>query len=57
MIAISVDNPEMVKKLHEKALSLGGSDEGAAGPRGGGNNEFAYCRDLDGNKLAFYCMG
>lgn len=38
-----------------KAVALGGSDEGAPGPRG--SNFFgAYFRDLDGNKLAAFCM-
>ena len=55
MTAIAVDNPEMVAKMHAKALSLGGTDEGAPGPRGE-KMEFGYCRDLEGHKLAFYCM-
>ncbi len=56
MVAIPVDRPELVGQLHAKALSLGGTDEGAPGPRGRRQTEFAYCRDLDGNKLAFFCM-
>ncbi|PHQ69645.1 MAG: glyoxalase [Sneathiella sp.] len=56
MAAILVDNPETVSKLHAKALSLGGADEGAPGPRGSGQMDFGYCRDLEGHKLAFYCM-
>jgi catechol 2,3-dioxygenase-like lactoylglutathione lyase family enzyme len=56
MVAITVDSPEMVAKVHAKALELGGSDEGAPGPRGGGGMNFGYCRDTEGNKLAFYCM-
>ena len=56
MVAISVDSVDKVAQLHAKALSLGGADEGAPGPRGTRKNEFAYCRDLDGNKLAFFCM-
>ncbi len=57
MVAINVESAEIVANLHAKALALGGTDEGAPGPRGGGKSQFAYFRDLDGNKLAFYCMG
>jgi len=49
-----------VRTLHAKALELGGADEGAPGVRGaGGSQAFyaAYARDLDGNKLCFYCVG
>lgn len=56
MVAIFVDSPEKVDKLHAKALYLGGTDEGAPGLRGSGKMHFAYCRDLEGHKLAFYCM-
>lgn len=57
MAAFSLENSESVDKLHEKALALGAVDEGAPGPRGSGQMYFAYCRDLEGHKLAFYCMG
>lgn len=55
MVALSAASPEQVQALHAKALALGGSDEGAPGPRG---EKFygAYFRDLDGNKLAAFCM-
>ena len=55
MVALSAANPEQVQALHAKALALGGADEGAPGPRG---EKFygAYFRDLDGNKLAAFCM-
>ncbi|MEY2622152.1 MAG: hypothetical protein RIT26_1972 [Pseudomonadota bacterium] len=55
MIALAASSPEQVQALHAKALALGGLDEGAPGPRGG---QFygAYFRDLDGNKLAAFCM-
>ncbi len=56
MVALMVDAPETVAKLHAKALELGGSDEGAPGPRGDNGMHFGYFRDLDGNKLAVYCM-
>jgi catechol 2,3-dioxygenase-like lactoylglutathione lyase family enzyme len=54
MVALSVPDSASIEKLHAKALALGASDEGAPGPRGN-NMFFAYVRDLDGNKLAFYC--
>jgi catechol 2,3-dioxygenase-like lactoylglutathione lyase family enzyme len=55
MVAIAATNPEQVQSLHAKALALGAQDEGAPGARGG---KFygAYFRDLDGNKLAVFCM-
>jgi len=55
MIALYVGDTALIDKLHAKALALGGTDEGAPGPRGdafyGG-----YFRDLDGNKLVFFKM-
>lgn len=56
MVALMVDSTAKVDALHRKALQLGGKDEGAAGPRG---EVFyaGYFRDLDGNKLNFFCMG
>jgi catechol 2,3-dioxygenase-like lactoylglutathione lyase family enzyme len=55
MIALAVDAPEKVDAVHAKALELGGTDEGAPGPRG---EQFyaGYFRDLDGNKLNAFCM-
>ena len=50
MAAITVASDELVDALHAKAMELGGTDEGAPGPRG----KHFYCgyfRDLDGNKL------
>ena len=55
MVAFAAANPEQVQALHAKALQLGAQDEGAPGPRGNGFYG-AYFRDLDGNKLAAYCM-
>lgn len=54
MPALLVDSAETVSTLHAKALSLGGTDEGAPGPRGAGKLFFGYCRDPEGHKLAFY---
>ncbi len=56
MVALIVDSPAKVDALHRKALELGGTDEGAPGPRGEGFYA-GYFRDLDGNKLNFFCMG
>ena len=55
MVALAASHPEQVQALHARALALGGSDEGAPGPRGAGFYG-AYFRDLDGNKLAAFCM-
>lgn len=54
MPALLMDSTEIVQKLYEKALSLGALDEGAPGPRAGGNMYFSYVRDPEGHKLAFY---
>jgi catechol 2,3-dioxygenase-like lactoylglutathione lyase family enzyme len=56
MIALVVDAPEKVQRIHAKALELGGSDEGAPGPRGEGGFYAGYFRDLDGNKFNCFCM-
>jgi catechol 2,3-dioxygenase-like lactoylglutathione lyase family enzyme len=53
MLAINVDAPEDVARIHAKALDLGATSEGEPGPRGA-FGEFAYFRDLDGNKLAVF---
>jgi predicted lactoylglutathione lyase len=45
-----------VDRIHALALRLGGTDEGAPGPRGEGFYA-GYFRDLDGNKLNAFCMG
>jgi catechol 2,3-dioxygenase-like lactoylglutathione lyase family enzyme len=55
MVALAMDSPEKVDAIHAKALQLGGTDEGAPGPR---SEQFyaGYFRDLDGNKLNAFCM-
>ncbi len=55
MVALVGKDAAQVDALHAKALALGGRDEGAPGLRG---DDFygAYFRDLDGNKLAAFCM-
>jgi predicted lactoylglutathione lyase len=56
MVALAVDSRAAVDRVHRKALELGGTDEGAAGPRG--ENFYAgYFRDLDGNKLSVFFAG
>ena len=57
MVAFAAKNPEQVKALYEKAISLGATDEGEPGPRLDGLCSCGYVRDLDGNKLNFFCMG
>jgi len=53
MLAINVDAEEDVTRVYDKALSLGATSEGEPGPRGQ-FGEFAYFRDLDGNKIAVF---
>jgi predicted lactoylglutathione lyase len=45
-----------VDSLYAKAMELGATDEGKPGERMKGFYA-AYFRDLDGNKLNFFCMG
>ena len=55
MVALAMDSTDKVDALYAKALELGGTDEGAPGPRS--DNFYAgYFRDLDGNKLNAFCM-
>ena len=56
MVALAVNSNEKVQTVYEKALELGGTDEGPPGLRG----DFFYAgyfRDLDGNKLNVFCAG
>ncbi|HZF43860.1 MAG TPA: VOC family protein [Sphingomonadaceae bacterium] len=59
MVALTVDRREQVDRLHDRAIELGGSDEGAPGLRGPEHMGFyaAYFRDPDGNKLAVFKVG
>ena len=54
MISLAAENPAAVDRLHARALELGGTDEGAPGVRGDAFY-IGYVRDLDGNKLNFFC--
>ena len=55
MVALDAGTLARVDALYKKAMALGATDEGPAGPRG---DDFyaGYFRDPDGNKLSFYCM-
>lgn len=54
-VSFEAPNRTAVRAFHETALRLGGSDEGAVGPRGWAEHAYAaYTRDPDGNKLAVY---
>ena len=50
MVSLMVDSQEKVQAMYDKAISLGGKDEGPPGLRWG-TFYAAYFRDLDGNKL------
>jgi len=56
MVALGVASPAAVDAAYALARSLGAADEGAPGKRSDGFYA-AYFRDLDGNKLNFFCMG
>lgn len=56
MVSLGAQNPAAVDKLYAKAIALGATDEGKPGPRGDGAFYIGYFRDLDGNKLNFFCM-
>lgn len=58
-VTVSFEAPDRasIHAFHNTAVSAGGTNEGAAGPRGWAPNAYAaYVRDLDGNKLAVYCF-
>ena len=57
MVALAASSPEQVSAIYNKALELGGTDEGAPGSRGDGGMSIGYFRDLDGNKLNAIHMG
>ena len=56
MTALLCSSAAQVDAQYKLALELGGTDEGPAGQRGPGFYA-GYFRDLDGNKLNFFCMG
>ena len=53
MVALSVDSTDLVDRIYQKAIELGGTCEGPAGLRFEGFYA-AYFRDLDGNKLGVF---
>jgi catechol 2,3-dioxygenase-like lactoylglutathione lyase family enzyme len=55
MIALVVDSNAKVDELHQKAIALGATDEGAPGPRGTNGFYAGYFRDLDGHKINCFC--
>lgn len=56
MYGFRFDTSEEVVAFHAKGLALGGVCEGLPGERSPGSN-FAYFRDLEGNKLCAYALG
>lgn len=52
MVGFGVGSADEVKRLHRKAIELGGICEGKPGFRG--PRYSAYVRDLDNNKLCFF---
>lgn len=56
MVSLVFDSPEKVTAFYNKAIELGGTDEGAPGPRGDSGFFAGYFRDLEGNKLNAFCM-
>jgi predicted lactoylglutathione lyase len=55
MLSLDAGDSQNVKAVHAKAIEMGGTDEGAPGPRGTGDFYSGYFRDLDGNKLVAFC--
>ncbi len=57
MVALEADSPATVDRIYNKAIELGATDEGPAGPRAALEGFYAgYFRDLDGNKLNVFCF-
>lgn len=55
MVALAASSEAHVQALYDKALELGGTDDGPPGRRFG-QFHAAYFRDLDGNKLNAFCI-
>jgi len=56
MLALKVDSISVLELFHKNGLKNGGVDEGGPGSRIDGSAvQYAYFRDLDGNKLCAYC--
>jgi len=52
-VAFNATSEEMIRAFHRAALSAGGTDDGAPGPRPDYGPDYfgAFVRDLDGNKI------
>ena len=57
MVALATKDKDQVAAIYNKALELGGTDEGPVGPRGDTGFYGGYFRDLDGNKLCAFHFG
>ena len=59
MAGIAAESRDQVDRIHQKAMELGGTNEGPPGLRAEGGDGFyaAYFRDLDGNKLDVFTYG
>lgn len=59
MVGFAMKDLDQMAAFHAKAIALGGTDEGAPGPRGPEEGEAfaAYVRDLDGNKICAFKFG
>ncbi|MFC5695560.1 VOC family protein [Pseudomonas sp. GCM10022186] len=56
-VSFAAPDRSAIDAAHRAALSQGGQDEGAPGPRNWKENAYAaYFRDPDGNKVAAYCF-
>ncbi|WP_026296860.1 VOC family protein [Hirschia maritima] len=55
MTAFTASSKDIVKAVYDKAIELGATCEGEPGPRGE-FGDFAYFRDMDGNKLAISAL-
>lgn len=54
MLGFMMDSVSQIAEYHDLAIQLGAVSEGLPGYRSKG--PAAYVRDLDGNKLCFFCM-
>jgi catechol 2,3-dioxygenase-like lactoylglutathione lyase family enzyme len=55
-VGLTAPNRAAIREFHRRALALGGTDEGAPGPRPFAPDAYAaYIRDLDGHKIVASC--
>jgi len=57
MVALTAPDRATVDAVYASALEMGGTCEGAPGPRGDDGFYAAYFRDLDGNKFNCFVFG